>query len=501
MKRKIGIRAAALLLLLALLCSFAGCSLLGGEGDGAEEAEKKDDRSVPVYDNVFVAELGKKYQRMLNVKEPKIAVIGGSSVAFGLDSDLLSRMTGMAVVNFGLYATLGSKVMLDLSEEGLMRGDIAVFAPELDAQALSLYFGARSAWQAIDAYPPLYEAIAKRNGGDLAEAYDAYLADRAEYLEDGKPDPAGVYNAKNFNREGDVVYSRDYNTMALGYDPNTIFTIAPEIVSEDFIAYFNTYCANMADKGVTVYFSFCPINSLALAEGTDAEAIAAMENFFKENLACRVISSLDDYLMDWGYFYDTNLHLNSSGVPVRTAKLAEDIMAAEGRKVTLSVELPAPSGFEGSTPVVDQNEKYADCFLYRTEYLPSGEVAGLTIIGTTDKGKACRDDDITLPSACDGVPIIRIGEGALEGLPNLKFLRLEANIRYMDDGAFRGCANLREVYLNFGPEHCVVTTPDQDNPTGLMTDAPEGMLFFCPEEYKGDYQNDYTWGHYYRYFG
>ena len=290
--------------------------------------------------------------------------------------------------------------------------------------------------------------------------------------------------------------------MALGYDPNTIFSLTPEIVSEDFIAYFNTYCANMADRGVTVYFSFCPINSLALAEGTTEESVKAFEDYLKSRLACRVISSLSDHLLNWGYFYDTNLHLNSSGVPVQTALLAEDICRAEGLPWTQTIALPAPSGFEGGGQTGgEENEKYADCFLYRTEYLPSGEVAGLTIVGTNEAGAALKDSDITIPSAYDGVAIIRIGAGALAGLQNLRYLRLESNIRYMDDGAFAGCDKLVEVYLNFGPEHCVVTTPDQDNPTGLMTDAPEGMLFFCPEEYLGDYQNDYTWGHYYSYFG
>ena len=349
-------KAAALALLFALLAALFSCV-----DPRTRPNNPPDDRSVSVYDHVFVAQLGKKYERLLAVKEPKIVVIGGSSVAFGLDSDLLSRYTGLAVVNFGLYATLGSKVMLDLSEEGLLRGDTVIFAPELDPQALSLYFGAKAAWQAIDVCPQLYDAMAKRNAGDLAAAYDAYLADRAEYLADGKPDPSGVYNSKNFTREGDVRYARDYNVMALGYDPNTIFRLTEEIVSDDFITYFNTYCAKMRERGVTVLFSFCPINELALAEGTDDETIAAFEQYLKERLACRVISSLADSIMDWGYFYDTNLHLNSSGVIVRTVRLIEDYLAACDRPCALTIPLPPPPGFEGSDPhPIGDDENNAD---------------------------------------------------------------------------------------------------------------------------------------------
>ena len=94
----------------------------------------------PQYTDTFVGELNEKVERLNSIDEPKIVVVGGSSVAFGLDSALLEKYTGMPVVNFGLYAALGTKVMLDLSRGGIKEGDIVILAPELDAQTLSLYF-------------------------------------------------------------------------------------------------------------------------------------------------------------------------------------------------------------------------------------------------------------------------------------------------------------------------------------------------------------------------
>ena len=66
------------------------------------------------YSNTFVGELDEKYNRLMEIDEPKIIVVGGSSVAFGLESEIIEEYTGMPVVNFGLYAALGTKVMLDL---------------------------------------------------------------------------------------------------------------------------------------------------------------------------------------------------------------------------------------------------------------------------------------------------------------------------------------------------------------------------------------------------
>ena len=106
--------------------------------------------SPPQYDNTFVGALDKKLDRLHSVEGEKIVVIGGSSVAFGLDSALMEKYTGMPVVNFGLYAALGTKLMLDLSKSGIGEGDIVIISPELDEQTWSLYFNSKTTLQAFD---------------------------------------------------------------------------------------------------------------------------------------------------------------------------------------------------------------------------------------------------------------------------------------------------------------------------------------------------------------
>ena len=92
------------------------------------------------FSDTFVGELDEKIERLHSIDEPKIIIIGGSSAAFGINSQLMEEYTGMPVVNLGLYAALGTKLMLDLSRSGIGEGDIVVIAPELDPQTYSLYF-------------------------------------------------------------------------------------------------------------------------------------------------------------------------------------------------------------------------------------------------------------------------------------------------------------------------------------------------------------------------
>ena len=109
----------------------------------------------PVYSNSFVGVLDEKVERLASIEGKKVVVVGGSSVAFGLDSALMEEYLGMPVVNFGLYAAIGTKAMLDLSLPHIGEGDIVVLAPETDAQTLSLYFNGENMWKAIDDAPAL----------------------------------------------------------------------------------------------------------------------------------------------------------------------------------------------------------------------------------------------------------------------------------------------------------------------------------------------------------
>ena len=86
------------------------------------------------FGNTFLGELENKIDRLYSLDKPKIVVIGGSSVPFGVDSKLTEKALGMPTVNFGLYATLGTKMMLDISKGAIKKGDIIVIAPDTDAQ-------------------------------------------------------------------------------------------------------------------------------------------------------------------------------------------------------------------------------------------------------------------------------------------------------------------------------------------------------------------------------
>ena len=145
------------------------------------------------YEETFYGALDDKFDRLVSIEEEKIVVIGGSSVAFGLDSAMMEKYTGMPVINFGLYAALGTKLMLDLSLPEIGEGDIVVLAPELDAQTLSLYFNSETTLQAMDGSFGMMKDIKAENLFCLLGGSWKLAAEKLSYMKNGtKPLSDGV---------------------------------------------------------------------------------------------------------------------------------------------------------------------------------------------------------------------------------------------------------------------------------------------------------------------
>lgn len=455
----------------------------------------------PVYEQTFVGELGEKYDRLCELDSPKLVVVGGSSVAFGLDSELVERELDMSVVNFGLYANLGTKLMLDLSRTGVGEGDIIVVAPEINSQTLSLYFNAQTAMQALDGRADMLAAVDSENYEALVGASWGFAVDKTGYLLGGElPENTGAYSKECFNKYGDNTFARPYNVMT---DVEKTISLDFEYIPDDgvtteyeeFIDYLNAYVDYCTEKGATVYFSFSPMNEAALDDSVTDEVIGAFYENLSSSLHCRVISNINECIMDEGYFFDSEFHLNDSGVTVRTVRLIDDIKREIGNtELTMKAEgLPKPSGYAPIDFAQGAEENlYFELELYETK---AGHQV-YYIIGLNDEGK--KQISLRVPNNTDGCPIVGIRAGAFDG-SELRTLVLGDNITDIKSLAFSGASHLRSVYVQVADPN-KISVPNMMNEEGLATEgAPSDMKIYVPSESLGNYSTDYFWGDYAKY--
>lgn len=101
------------------------------------------------YGETFLGELSAQVDRLSESRGQRIILVGGSSVPFSLRCDLLeAALPGYTVIDFGLYADIGTAVMLELLEPELRSGDLVIIAPEQNA--LNNNWSAGSLWQGLD---------------------------------------------------------------------------------------------------------------------------------------------------------------------------------------------------------------------------------------------------------------------------------------------------------------------------------------------------------------
>ena len=429
------------------------------------------------YFNAFTGVLDEKTARLDSVKSPKIVFIGGSAVAFGVISPLVEEQLGMPAVNYGLYADIGIKPMLDLSLGGINEGDVVVIMPETDRQAYSLYFGAYSFLCAADGDKRLIFRASSDNYAELFGASWRFAAQKLKYHLTGEfPDPSGIYNAKSFDGYGDIVYTRAGNVMPAGFLSNGI-SYSESIVDDGFIAYVNDYTAECEKRGAKVFFSFAPSNALAVS--SDDSEILGFYTALSKKLKCGIISYPSDYIYDYRYFYDTNFHVNDAGAVLNTANVIKDVKRALGITSPTRIDVPDPP--EPIKPDSGgETAETTDAGLFT--YEDRGDFLVLT--GMKEEAKALLE--IVVPEEYGGKPVQMIASHAFEG-SSATSITVTRSIDEIVNGAFSGCGRLREIVI-------LDESPDAVNVSdGLLSGVPEECVIVLRNASRFDFVNHYFW--------
>lgn len=428
------------------------------------------------YDATFLGALRDKAALLeADGERPRIIVAGGSGAAFGQDSELLARLVpGYDVVNFGMYAGLGTAVMLNLAWPDLRAGDILIFSPEQSEQTLSLYFNAGSMWQAADGEFALLTRLRRADLSAMAGALADFAADKLACLRDGKPVPTDVYSRAAFNAWGDVSIPRAANLMPGGYDPDMPVSFDPALLDADFASFLREYAVGCEKRGVTFLYRFCPMNAAAIPEG-EAARLDAFASHLMQQTGCTILGDPADSIMEAGWFYDTNFHLNSAGAQVNTICMAEALCDFLG--------LPAPAAEKPDMPalasaaLIGGDNADAPCFLYEQD----GGVLRLT--GLTDAGKT--REKLTVPAAINGLPVTSLAPSVFAGNKAIREITIQSNIARLEDGSFTGCDSLgRIVLLHENPADCPVGRGLLDG-TDALVHVPQGSL--------SAYMTNYFW--------
>lgn len=393
---------------------------------------------LPVqFGDTFMGELKSKYERLKETSGKRIVLVGGSGVAFDCDSALMDDFfPSYEIVNFGMYAGLGTKAVMDLSENYIHEGDIVILSPEQSEQTFSDYFNGEYMWQAADGAFGMLRDLKSENFEAMLGNFLRFALEKLNYVMKGqKPQTDSIYQKKSFNTYGDIELDicRE-NILPNGYDVNQKVRFTEDVVQPEFMDYMNDWAKRLEKKGAVVWYRYCPVNKLSVE---DMDDLASYDVFLRQKLDFPVIGNPENSLMEAEWFFDTNFHLNQPGKEVNTVQLIRDMKAMLGDDRAVTVELPEKP--------------------HRTW----GDVSAETRIWTAKDSETYQGEEtIVIPE----------------------------NVTQIEDYAFSNCAGLKQIVLEQkDPSKCIVGQHLLDG---------TGAEILVPQMSVDSYKRNYFWSVY-----
>ena len=282
----------------------------------------------------FIAAFMDKQELMQNTPSPRIILVGGSSVAFGFDSNELSSQVGLPVVNLGLQGGLGLRFELESIKSYLREGDIIILSPEYHnilgklhsgeilAQIVALYPNTiryfstgNEVWQLIRAFPSVHTSAIKNMLEDLKLRHCLICANREP-----------IYYRAVFDKSTGDIINEAITIKESPFELKLDFDLKSKEFSKS-IELLNNFASYAAAGNITVFFYYP--SSINVNDSSTATILDQLSIRLNSELIFPILNSLKGSQFESEYMFDTAYHLNEEGKAINTRKLGEQLCSAD----------------------------------------------------------------------------------------------------------------------------------------------------------------------------
>ena len=271
-----------------------------------------------MHDPVYEAALIDKQALLRQSSAPRLIFIGGSNLAFGLDSEKISQFLGRTTVNMGVHAGLGLRYFLSEVEPFVRAGDVVILTPEYEQ-----FFGKQLDGDGELAYcfvrfpeARAYVTTAAQRGVILRNfpyAFRKHLRQSLFWANE-------TYLRRAFNKNGDVVAH-----LGLPRPPGKVIDIVPFIgdINPDAIEAVRAADLAMRAKGARLVFMYPAILDAVYIK--NEAKISELTQGLTQGPFIPIIGDAQSMAMPDAFFYDTFYHLNAEGRRLRTQKVVDGL--------------------------------------------------------------------------------------------------------------------------------------------------------------------------------
>lgn len=252
------------------------------------------------------------------MESPRLIIIGGSNIAFGIDSERIQNEIDIPVVNLGLHAGLGLDFMIQQLKYVVRKSDVVIVVPEYHLSMNGDY----KLKKHVSQYFPFANQFFHKN---LFEEARLFLEQTRENLKKKfkRQMPPNsfewrnsVYSRASFNQYGDIIGHLKMKSREI-MDP-------PHINKNwEGIYALNSLSEFIKDKGASIFVSYPPFPESFYFERKNA--IDNFEENLKRDLRLKILGNSSDFVFPDSLFFDTVYHLNDDGRRIRTDALIKFI--------------------------------------------------------------------------------------------------------------------------------------------------------------------------------
>lgn len=266
------------------------------------------------------------------------------------------------------------------------------------------------------------------------------------------------------------------------------------------------------------------------------------QNWIDTSFNCDRLTNIEDCIIDYRYFYDTNFHLNSSGAVYWTKLLIKNLHNKIGIESSnkndvdddndntdydivippldspndtipdIDIIIPGiddndnkdddiivPPSIDGDDVIEPDDDKIVDFDSYNGEannnYIDYFEYklvgSSYQIVSVKDEYKNIKQ--VILPSTYNGKNITTIKSNAFYGCIDLEEIYIGLTYKIFEEKSFNGCISLKKIYL-FQKEGNLIQPPS----SGLLDGASKSVKIYILKD--ANYASGYTWSNYNDYF-
>ena len=274
-------------------------------------------KPAPDHDRTYEAAILDKHRLLENTHPPRLIFVGGSGLAFGLDSKRIEQEMRMRVVNMGLHVGFGLRYMLAEVKPFIRKGDVVIVISEYEPFFGSAFDGGFELAVIAMRFPECRQYITswKQYVTIIRNSPMAIRASLYNLLTNQLFSTSFAYCRFAFNANGDSLGHLN-KERPIGAFPRP--GINGQINPEAVIA-LNDLEVYAQHRGAKVFLIYP-----ALEEGEYRKIekeIQLLSGMLRKELKVPVLGTPGEDVFPEDDFYDTEYHLNASARQIRTQRV------------------------------------------------------------------------------------------------------------------------------------------------------------------------------------